>query len=107
MNFDQLKDSYKKMHYGVGNFGDEKNPDYRRFKVYPAYPWKDDGTDHLDDNAWFFFQSAEKAGLVEHVRKADEAKSDEPLLTYTEWVKLHQNKPGWVNNLEDFGKPKK
>lgn len=104
MNLDQLSPFCKTMHPCVGNKGDEKHPEYVIENVYPPYPWKMDGTDHSKDNAKFFFESCVSAGLAHHVRAADEPKSDERPITYTQWCELHRNDPDFVNNIEEMTK---
>ncbi len=74
--------------------------DIRTVKCYPAFPWKqEEGVSHIEDDPVFFGQVAEKAGKMQFVRAADKQETEKPI-TYEEWVKRHENEPGWVNNLE-------
>lgn len=99
MNLEELSPFCRVMHPCVGNVGDEKNPQYVVNHVYPAFPWRMDGTDHSKDNPKFFYQQAEMAGLITHVRAVDMEK-DEPPITYGQWCEKHRLDPDFVNNLE-------
>ena len=100
MNLDQLSPFCKTMHYCVGNVSEDKNkPEYKVFRVYPTYPWKFDGTDHSNDDARFFYQSCERAGLAKHMRQVEEKVQAEPPTTYTDWLSKHENEDGFVNNM--------
>lgn len=104
MNLDSLADIYKKMYYGITDYAEPEEQkkgihDVRRFSTYPAFPWKQDGTDHIRDNPKTFYEIAERSGIAKHVRREDDPDREQPI-TYSQWVERHRNDPGWVNNLE-------
>lgn len=99
------------MHYGISDFASEEEKkrgkhDIRRFKVYPAFPWKfDPEVDHTAEDPKVFFNACENAGMVRHVRAEDDQRGGGLTMTYQQWLDKHKNDPGFVNNLE--GKVKK
>ena len=108
MRIEDLSPAFKTLHYGIGDWAEPEEQkkgihDVRRFKTYPAFPWKFDGTDHSQDNAAFFYGMCEQAGIAKHVSAEEEHRDNRPI-SYREWVERHKNEPGWVNHLEDYGK---
>ena len=107
MRVEDMSDAYTRLHYGVGDYAEPEEQkrgvhDVRRFKCYPAFPWKfDKEADHTKDNPEFFYGMCEQAGIAKHVRAEDQ--TQEPLLTYSQWVEKHKNDPGWVNNIATYG----
>lgn len=108
MNLEDLADEYKVMFTGIGDWAEPEDQkkgihDVRRFETYPAYPWKNNGTDHFNDNAKTFCDIAKNSGLIKHIRKEDLTTHFDPPISYSEWVERHKNEPGWVNHLETKG----
>lgn len=108
MFLDDLSDTNRKMFYGIGDYASEEDKkkgkhDIRRFKVFPAFPWKfDKDVDHTAEDPGVFFRACENAGMVRHVRKEDD-RSGGLTMTYSQWLEKHKDEPGFVNNLEGKG----
>ena len=106
MNLDDMSSAYRVLNYGIADWADDADRkkgihDVRRFGVYPAFPWKMDGTDHREDNALFFIRECVKSGRSLIIRAEDIDKHHtEPTITYTQWLEMHKNDPGFVNYLE-------
>lgn len=98
MYLTDLKDCYRIMHTCIGDVGEGKAHDYRRFSCYPPFPWRIDGTDHSKDNPYNFFRICEQNGYVKHVPAAETKETGENI-TYQQWLEKHQNEPGFVNHM--------
>ena len=107
MRIEDMSPVYKTLHYGIGDWAEPEEQkkgihDVRRFKSYPAYPWKfDKEADHTKDNPKFFYDMCEQAGITKHTR-AEEERQDTPI-SYSQWVERHKDEPGWVNHIATYG----
>ena len=105
MRLEDLAEQYKVMFTGIGDWAEPEDQkkgihDVRRFETYPAYPWKNNGVDHLNDDPKTFAAICKNSGLMKCVRKEEiTLRYDQPI-SYSEWVARHKDEPGWVNNLE-------
>ncbi len=108
-DLNQLAGYYKRLPYC---YGDDATEEERRKgihnekmeRVYPAFPWKWDGSDHFNDDPRYFSALATKYGLINHLTREHWATGADPLISYKQWVELHKDDPNWVNNIgEDNG----
>jgi len=104
---DELSDSYRTLPYGItdnATDADRKRNvhDYYRFEVYPAYPWKfDKEIDRTQEDPRRFCIAAKSAGMMKS-RRAEDRKGYEERITYAEWLRRNQSKPGFRNHLEEL-----
>ena len=104
---DELSDSYRELPYGIydnATDSDRKRNihDYQRFEVYPPYPWDfSEDIDRSQEDPRRFCLAAKSAGIMRHRRAEDKPRYREEI-TYEEWVRRNQGKPGFVNHLEDL-----
>lgn len=106
MKLEDLADEFKVMFTGIGDWAEPEDQkkgihDVRRFETYPAYPWKNNGVDHLNDDPKAFCQIAKNNGYMQHIRKEDLTVKFDPPITYSEWVERHKDEPGWVNHISE------
>lgn len=104
MFLNELDDKNRTMYFCIVNRSEKKDqPDYRRMTVYPAFPWKMvKGVDYKSEDPKVFFQACEDAGMVKHVRKIDDEEKKGLTITYEQWLKKHENEPGFVDRMSNL-----
>lgn len=103
MDSDQLANQYKELPLCPVNVGTKTQQEYQYMKTVPAYPWKQDGTDHTRDNQKVFIEQCERVGKVKYIGIAEnQLLKSEPPITYQQWCDLHRFDHGFTNHIEDM-----